>query len=195
MTATENDIAALEAIRDRIEADATILSAALAERDNIAAQCRMRQASQQIAIGELNPSDSKAITALARERGELEVLQAWVAAAPKVRAAAEMLRASLVAAVLPIQNVAQFRSAEESLISSCHWRSGLERLNDTLEDRARALCGTAKSVVGEIEVVLSAKRPIILSEDERRSDVLRDCNHTVIRRLTPQEKLSGLAYE
>lgn len=195
MTTTPTDEASLKEARQQIETQLAAVNEATTERNRVAANCGMREQGVTTALAILDPTDVETVAALAVERAQLDVVRDWVNRAPKIHLTAMGLRAALFAAEPVIRSCCQERSIEEGAISVCLWTADLQHADvSPLGNQLKILADTAKQVLANIGVVLAARRPVILTDEERRSGMLRGPNNSVLRVLESGERLSGFAH-
>lgn len=177
------------------------------ERDVInltAEEFRMKTVGDRVAVIEsdlavkfsaLDPEHAPAIDEIIDARARLEVLKSWLTNPPPLRRAIQHLAATLSTAKPTIQEIAQSRCAEESFPSECHWTSQLMGIETAdLANQARVVREVSKTVLGDLGIILQARRPILLTSSERQSGILR-MNGMPIRKLSAFEILKGVVDE
>ena len=195
MTVTTEDAAALREARDRLETRIKELSEAAGRGAATAHGLSLREGQFNARLASLNPGDSESVAALAVEAGQIALLQSCFQRGQQVHAAADTVVAELRAIKPLITASAQSRCVEEGAASACAWISFLDRPRELfgLGDYVHQLSAVARGVSADLGTILAAKRPALLSENERITGCLRD-GSTVIRRLAPEEKFAGRAF-
>jgi hypothetical protein len=197
-TCTEDDADSLRRYKQRIETAYSELSNAETQRGRVLARANDDEAQLVARFLRLDPDDAASIASIAAERVRIGVLKDWCGSAPRVKAAISALSSTLQGALPSIQAACQMRDGEEFgiSVSTATLQGELSRLHmqPNLIEQIANVRRVAETVQSSLGVLLRARKPAMLTRQEREDGLIRDLNgSTVLRRAYDQERMSGYA--
>ena len=144
-------------------------------------------------VARLDPDDDEAIDAIVKKRGRLVERRQYHNSANPLRAAVNRVYVALngVQQIIPL--IVQSRSAEEGPLGQCHWHNTLCGLPaQDIFNQVLTVKEAAKNALHDLRVIAEARRPAMLTHEERETGVLRNGAES-IRRLTAREMQTGYA--
>jgi len=197
ISTTPEQESALRSARDTLAMALAELDEADGEHWKVIAEINNARAKFSIALSSVDLANAAAIDDLASERGRIEVLAEWVAAAPRVRRAIGGVQSALSATREPLTQCCQERHIEEGalLLSLSRGDGSLLDVNHTVADHVIAMRRNATQRLREADLVLSRRCGLLLSQDEKRTGLLEYGIGRGRRQLTVQERLQGYILE
>ena len=197
-TCTEDDADSLRGYKQRIEAAYSALANADTQRGVVLARAAQDEAQLVARFSALDPENADAVAAIVAESARIKVLKDWCGNAPRVRASISALTSTLQGALPAIQAACQMRDAEEYgiSVSTAPLQAELSRLHmqPDLAERIANVKRVAETALSSLGVLLRARKPAMLTRQEREDGLIRDLNgSTVLRRAYDQERMSGFA--
>jgi len=197
-TVTEDEADSLREYKKRIEAAYSALANADTQRGTALARVNDAEAQLNARFLKLNPDDEVEVAAIASESSKIAVMRRWVDNAPRVRAAISALVSTLQGALPSLQAACQMRDAEEYgiSVSTAPLQAELSRLHmqPNLVEQIANVRRVAEAAQSSLGVLLRARKPAMLTRQEREDGLIRDLNgSTVLRRAYDQERMSGFA--